>query len=153
MAGPGIARRTAGEVAQNVDLAPTFADLAHAAPLARVDGHTLAPVLTGQDPPGWRRAALVEHHGPNTAPDDPDRTTGRSAANPPSYTAIHTGTATYTEYATGEREYHDTATDPFQRDNTVATLPPDRVAALHATLVALQNCHGTAACWSAAGGG
>jgi N-acetylglucosamine-6-sulfatase len=149
VAGPGVAHRTIPQTVQNIDVAPTFADLAHAPPLPIADGHGLVPLLAGADPPDWRTAALVEHHGPNLTPDDPDRTPGKKAANPPSYAAVATGTVTYTEYVTGEKEYHDTATGPFQRTNTVATVPPDRSAALHATLTALQNCHGTAACWAA----
>ncbi|GLZ50701.1 sulfatase [Actinomycetospora sp. NBRC 106378] len=152
VAGPGVVPRTVAQTVQNVDIAPTFADLAHAGPLPIADGHTLVPLLAGTDPPGWRTAALVEHHGPNLSPDDPDATRGRKAANPPSYTAVHTGTVTYTEYVTGEREYHDTATDPYQRDNTVASIPPARLEQLHATLTALAACRGTTACWGAAGG-
>ncbi|MCD2192458.1 sulfatase [Actinomycetospora endophytica] len=149
VAGPGVVHRTIPERVQNIDVAPTVTDLAHAPPLPIADGRSLVPLLAGADPPDWRNAALVEHHGPNLAPDDPDRTPGKSAANPPSYGAVATGSVTYTEYATGEKEYHDTATDPYQRDNTVATVPPERLAALHATLTALENCHGTAACWAA----
>jgi N-acetylglucosamine-6-sulfatase len=149
VAGPGVVHRTIPQTVQNIDVAPTFADLAHAPPPPIADGRSLVPLLAGADPPDWRTAALVEHHGPNLAPGDPDRTPGRSAANPPSYAAVATGTVTYTEYVTGEKEYHDTATDPYQRDNTVATVPPARLAALHATLTALQNCHGAAACWAA----
>lgn len=151
VAGPGIAPgRQIPAIAQNVDLAPTFVDAARAGPLPNADGRSLMPVLTGATPPDWRQAALVEHRGPNTAPRDPDRARGRAAANPPSYTAVRTATGTYTEYATGEREWHDRATDPFERTNTVAALPPDRLAALRAAVAALSTCRGTAACTTAA---
>ncbi|GLZ46752.1 N-acetylglucosamine-6-sulfatase [Actinomycetospora sp. NBRC 106375] len=148
-AGPGVAPRTVPQLAQNVDLAPTIADLAHAPGLPAADGRSLVPLLAETDPPDWRTAALVEHHGPNDDPSDPDRATGRNRSNPPSYTAIETAAGTYVEYVTGEREYHDRATDPFQRTNAVAALPPDRAAALHTTLTALAACHGPVACAAA----
>lgn len=151
MTGPGIpAGRSIPQITQNVDLAPTFTAVAGAPPMPQADGRSLLPLVRGQSPPpDWRTAALVEHHGPNRAPDDPDRPRGKSAANPPTYTAIHTAEGTYTEYVTGEREWHDAATDPYQRNNTVALLGPDRLAALHATLTALAGCHGTPACTTA----
>ncbi len=149
--GPGVVPgRRIPQLAQNVDLAPTFLDLAHAPPLAHADGHTLTPLLAGQSPPDWRSAALVEHHGPNTAPGDPDRATGRGKANPPSYTGISTGAETYVEYVTGEREYYDNRADPYQRTNAISTLPPARQAAMHATLTAFAGCHDGLTCWLAA---
>ena len=149
--GPGItANQRIPLPAQNVDLAPTFADLGHAAPLRRADGHTLTPLLHGQDPPDWPTTSLVEHHGPNTRRGDPDRAIGKGKANPPSYTAITTGTETYVEYVTGEREYYNNRADPFQLANAINTLPPSREAELHTTLTALAGCHDAAACWRAA---
>ena len=50
-------------MAENVDLAKTFAAIAGTSMPS--DGHSLMPLLHGEDPPDWRDAILVEHHGPS----------------------------------------------------------------------------------------
>jgi arylsulfatase A-like enzyme len=71
--GPGIAHGAhAGELVANIDLAPTFADIAKAHPADFVDGRSLLPILDGKGGPNlkWRHAFLVEHwtmRGPQEA--------------------------------------------------------------------------------------
>ena len=145
--GPGVpAGRTASQLASNIDLCPTFESLAGLPVPSTVDGHSLAAVWHGQDPPDWRQAILIEHHGPDDNPGDPDRQ-DYASADPPSYEAVRTATALYVRYDNGEQEYYDTATDPYELDNIAGQgIPP----ALKHALSALENCHGGAACWSAA---
>ena len=148
-AGPGIrAGQTVTEPAQNTDLCPTFEQLGGAAIPGDVDGQSLVPLLAGQRPPDWRTASVVEHHGPDTNPTDPDKP-GKQGANPPSYTALRTNTATYVEYTDGSKEYYERTTDPDELHNTAATLAPDRLAQLHGALTAMSSCHGAAACQKA----
>jgi N-acetylglucosamine-6-sulfatase len=73
--GPGVVHgRTRNEVVENIDLCPTFAELAGVAIPATADGHTLVPLLRQEPIPAWRSLALVEHHGPlMQEADDPDR--------------------------------------------------------------------------------
>lgn len=150
VAGPGIAANTSSPaIAQNIDLRPTFEDLAGVATPTDVDGHSLVPLLHGQNPPQWPTAALVEHHGPVLNPADPDRP-GRYGGNPPSYEALRTAGYTYVEYGGGEREYYDRAADPGELNNIAATLPPDAAARLHDTLSRMRSCHGQLACSAAA---
>ncbi len=147
-AGPGIpAGRTVGVPVQNIDLAPTFEALAGAPTPTNVDGHSLVPLLSGGSA-GWRTAALVEHHGPDTVPSDPDYT-AKNSGNPPSYQALRTTAYTYVEYTGGAKEYEDRRTDPAQLHNTVADLPPTTLSALHTDLAAMMTCHGEQACWTA----
>jgi len=147
--GPGVAAgRTVEEITQNVDLCPTFTELGFAPAPARVDGRSLAPLLHGERPEGWRTLALVEHRGPVRNLADPDLPGPRSG-NPTTYEAIRTATALYVEYADGEKEYHDLASDPHELRNTYASLPADRKSALHAALDAVQNCHDAASCRAA----
>lgn len=144
--GPGVpAGRTTGALAENIDLCPTFTALGGAAPTG-ADGHSLAGLLHG-DPAGadWRQAALVEHHGPNTAKDDPDHQT-KASGNPPTYAALRTATTTYVEYADGGHEYYDRRTDPAELRNTYGDLPADQRQRLHAALGRMKTCHGDAAC-------
>jgi N-acetylglucosamine-6-sulfatase len=75
--GPGVpGGRTIDEIVENIDLCPTFAELGFAATPANVDGHSLVPLLRGQQPDAWRTAALIEHRRPDRAPR-PAPATGR----------------------------------------------------------------------------
>ncbi|GGQ58861.1 sulfatase family protein [Couchioplanes azureus] len=141
VAGPGIAagRRVAAPV-QNVDLRPTFAGLAGADLPADVHGRDLRPLLSGGTP-AWRTAALVEHHGPDADPTDPDRPRPGSG-NPPSYAALRTATFTYVEYVDGAREFYNRRTDPHQLRNLYPRLAESRRADLHDALKKLTTCRG-----------
>jgi N-acetylglucosamine-6-sulfatase len=160
--GPGVpAGKVVSQVVQNVDLAPTFAQLAGATPTGAADGHSLVPLLhpTGADTP-WRTAALVEHRGGNTDPSDPDFEGGSS--NPTTYEAIRVSAqhlphfdgpveAVYVEYADAahEVEFHDVAKDPYELDNTAGRLTAAQRAELHGILAGLESCHDARACWTA----
>ncbi len=146
--GPGVpAARTETRLVSNIDLAPTFESLAGAKPGAGVDGVSLAALWHGQPPDGWQQAVLVEHHGPDDTPGDPDKQ-DKQHADPPSYEAVRTATALYVRYASGEQEYYDTAHDPDELHNLGAgAVPP----ALAARLAALAACHGATRCQAAAG--
>ncbi len=147
--GPGVpAGRRIDALAENIDLAPTFETIGGAPVPASVDGHSLVDLLHGGAARGWRNAVLVEHHGPDLAPGDPDLPT-RGSGNPPSYEAIRTATSVYVEYINGEREYYDLTSDPFELTNTFGLLPPARQAALHDLLASIEACHGAGSCWSA----
>jgi N-acetylglucosamine-6-sulfatase len=142
VAGPGVpAGGVVDELAENVDLCPTFTELAGATTPPQVDGRSLVPLLHGQPVAGWRQAALVEHHGVVTSPSDPDFPP-RGSGNPPSYEALRTADGLYVEYADGEREYYDRTTDPYELDNVAGELPPQRLAQLSATVAAMRTCVG-----------
>jgi len=145
--GPGVpAGRVVSQLASNIDLCPTFETLAGLAVPASVDGRSLAGLWHGQQPADWRQAILIEHHGPDDSPGDPDRQ-DYGNGDPPSYEAVRTATALYVRYADGEQEYYDTARDPDELDNIAATGVP---AALQDALRALANCHTGRTCWAAA---
>jgi N-acetylglucosamine-6-sulfatase len=147
VAGPGVpAGHTDDHLVSNVDLAPTFETLGGAKVGAGVDGLSLDRLWHGQPETGWPQAVLVEHHGPDNSPDDPDRQ-NRLSANPPSYEAVRSATGLYVRYASGEEEYYDTATDPGELHNLGGAAAP---ASLRTALVALENCHDAAACRAAA---
>jgi N-acetylglucosamine-6-sulfatase len=149
VAGPGVAPgRTRAEPVENVDVAPTFAELAGTHMPSTVDGHSLASLLDGKPAVDWRTAALIEHHGPDTRTGDPDRPAAGSG-NPTTYEAMRTATATYVEYSTGEREYYDRTRDPNELHNVAGSLPEATLARLHAALAALRTCHDARSCWIA----
>jgi N-acetylglucosamine-6-sulfatase len=147
VSGPGVpAGRVVSQLTSSIDLAPTFETLAGLPVPGGVDGHSLAGLWHGRDPVGWRLAILIEHHGPDFWPDDPDRQTSKPG-DPPTYEALRTATALYVRYAGGFQEYYDTATDPYELDNLAGKGVPE---VLRQALSALENCHGGAACWAAA---
>jgi len=147
--GPGVpAGVVLDQIVENIDLCPTFAELAGAmAP--SVDGHSLVALLHGQPITEWRRAALVEHHGPNKDPTDPDLPAARSG-NPTTYEAMRLPAALYVEYSDGGREYYDLKTDPDELRNIFASLPSSEKTSLSKSLAAIANCHGAQNCWAAA---
>jgi N-acetylglucosamine-6-sulfatase len=145
--GPGVpAGAETGELAENIDLAPTFAALARTKFSA--DGHPLTRLLHGEPVADWRNAILVEHHGADLRGIDPDFQQPPSG-NPRTYEAMRTRRFMYVEYRNGEREFYDLTRDPFELDNLAAQLSRARLGRLHADLKLLEECHGAQACWDA----
>lgn len=147
--GPGVqAGQAVDAIAENVDLCPTFTELAGASSPTTPDGRSLVPLLRGGGTTGgWRQTALVEHHRPFPDPSDPDAPM-LHAANPTSYAALRTGHALYVEYEDGETGFYDLGRDPDELRN-VAALPAARRQRLHDVLRANQECRGARACWDA----
>lgn len=147
VAGPGVpAGATTSRMAENIDLAPTFAALGGVA--MPCDGHSLVRLLHGAPAPEWRNAVLVEHHGADLRGVDPDFQQPPSG-NPRTYEAMRTPRFLYVEYRNGEREYYDVLQDPFELHNVAGRLTLLRRSALHAQLAALERCHTGTACWAA----
>jgi arylsulfatase A-like enzyme len=146
IAGPGIRPgMRVDALADNVDLAPTFEQLAGHTVSPSIDGRSLVPLLEGRRPTGWRRAVLVEHRGPDIDVNDPDYPKPESG-NPPSYEAMRLDQALYVEYADGEHEYYDIASDPYELRNAYSDLGPVMRATLHRELMRLSHCHGAGEC-------
>jgi N-acetylglucosamine-6-sulfatase len=171
--GPGIRPGgTVDEITQNIDLCPTFEDIAGVTPPRNVDGSSLLPLLYGQSVPEWRTVALVEHHGPMIRTDeDPDAMDfqadifadrggarhrrpgaygdGRRHGNPPSYEAVRSARWVYVEYQDGVKEFHDLTADPYELRNSFSALAEIQKSALHALVSAIQNCHDAGSCRAA----
>jgi N-acetylglucosamine-6-sulfatase len=150
--GPGVpADVSTGAMAENIDLAKTFEEIAGSA--IPSDGHSLLGLMGGGIPLGWRNAILVEHHGPDIDgsgeggrdPDSQDHLSG----NPPSYEAMRTPDFLYVEYRDDEREFYDLRSDPYELHNVVSTLSAGQLAQLHDELSGLESCHTGDACWAA----
>ena len=147
--GPGVAAgKIQSDITMNIDLYPTFVDLAGLPAAASVDGQSLVGVLQGQ--PGLGRTiALVEHKQAPMTKDDPDATDAK-AGDPPTYVAMRMKDALYVEYLkTGEVSYYDLTTDPYALTNIAPTLPADKLAALHDALEANHTCSGVKECGAA----
>lgn len=140
--GPTIAKgATVKEITGNIDLAPTFAQLAGAETPAFVDGRSLAPFL-GADKKGlpsqWRQSFLIE--GYENTPDTADESPVDSSIAKPAFSAIRGVNFTYVEYATGEKEYYDLTSDPYQLQNSVNMLNSDTAEKLSAKTNTLKTC-------------
>ncbi len=163
--GPGVPAGVVEDaIALNIDLAPTFAELAGASPAAFVDGRSLVPLLHGEAPAGWRHGFLVEHYD-RTLPEqwgtpgpvpmeeasldadqqeleeaDGDEVTGVTPIDSPPYLGLRTEQYLYVEYASGERELYDMRADPYQLQNLASTADPALLADLAAALDHLRVC-------------
>jgi arylsulfatase A-like enzyme len=138
--GPNVlAGRNVARVTENVDLYPTFVRLGRAGSSPLVDGKGLVPLLRGNPAPDWRDAALVEHHGPDSAAAAGPDAAKLGSGNPSTYEALRLQHSIYIEYANGVREYYDLKSDPYELTNTYTSLSPSRVDALHSQLAELET--------------
>jgi len=132
--GPGVpAGRTIEHLAGNVDLAPTWAELAGAKAPDFVDGRSLVPLLGGNPPSteSWRQAFLLENGNLERR--------SQGLAIPP-YRAIRTKEYLYVEYNTGERELYDLNEDPYQLKSLHASADPNLLQQLSSQLAELRSC-------------
>jgi N-acetylglucosamine-6-sulfatase len=146
--GPGITAGTVlTQLAENIDLAPTFAAIGHAH--LQVDGHSLLALLLGTRPLVWRNAVLIEHHSAvGSSNIDPDSQPPESG-NPGSYHAIRASGFLYVEYADDEVEFYDLRRDPSELHNIASRLSKRQRRQLHRELRALKYCSGANSCWKA----
>jgi N-acetylglucosamine-6-sulfatase len=148
--GPGIAAgRHIDDIAMNIDLFPTFVELAGLPPVPTVDGHSLVPLLFGL-PGAIRKMAVVEHTHAVSTPGDPDAADPK-AGDPPDYVALRLKKALYVEYLDGSGTvgFYDLRTDPYALHNVAGTLSRVRRAALHNIAVANHACVGAIECGAA----
>jgi arylsulfatase A-like enzyme len=137
MVGPGLPQgRHVKALAANIDLAPTFREMAGLEPSPTADGRSLLGLAEGRPVPGgWRTAVLLEHS---------------SSGRFPGYQALRTRTVTYVRYENGEREYFDRSADPWELRNGVGRLPESELSRLDAALDRYARCRGADDCDAAA---
>ena len=90
----------------NIDLAPTFADLAGFTAPDTVDGTSLLPLLKNENIT-WRDDLLFEHWP----------TEDGVGADIPEFYAVRNAEWKYVEYSTGEKELYDLVNDPYELNN------------------------------------
>jgi arylsulfatase A-like enzyme len=133
MRGPRVsAGRTAEQIALNIDVAPTVAELAGVSAPAFVDGRSLVPLLEGAPPAFWRSAFLLEHWSGGRAHH-------RLA---PNYAAIRTETHKYVEHNSGDEELYDLSSDPHEQESLHASVDTELIESLKSRLEALKACAG-----------
>ena len=127
--GPGLpAGHVRGQLAANIDLAPTILDAAGVPPRLRMDGISLLP--PAPDPAsGGTRSLVLEYLAGRTG-----------------YSAVRTPNGyLYAEHRNGEHELYDLNTDPYELHN-LAGKPAEAglEAGLAQRLATLRDCAGSA---------
>ena len=98
--------RNDSRLVANIDLAPTFAELAGISTPPTVDGSSFLPLL--KDPKAaWREEILLEHWP----------TESGIGSLIPEFYAVRTLDWKYVEYSTGEKELYDLKNDPYELTN------------------------------------
>ena len=147
--GPGVVPGPRKEVTSNIDLAPTFEELAGLLPAPYRSGLSLAPTLT--QPALVRRSyAFLEHTQQTLTGGDPDAAfSGSELDRIPSYTAVRSRTALLARFDLDPRkgrtswsyEFYSYTKDRFERKNAFASpRHRDEVALLMAKLAAFDGC-------------
>ncbi|MDP3939617.1 MAG: sulfatase-like hydrolase/transferase, partial [Deltaproteobacteria bacterium] len=139
--GPDVRVGTvAGELALNLDLAPTLLEIAGAPTQEDLDGRSLVPLLRERAGTGWRDDFLMEQLDFEEKPDaegDPQL---------PPYVGVRTERYVYVEYlgsAEGERELYDLEIDPDQMENLAGKAEVAEIEGrLAARLAELRGCKG-----------
>jgi len=123
--GPGIKQGSAtGELAANIDVAPTILELAHAEADKSLDGRSLVPYLKDPELRSRRpilfesfvETADVEAQGAITANASRRRGSGKATASllapPKDYAGIRLGPYKYIAWPSGEKELYNINRDP-----------------------------------------
>lgn len=114
------------EMVLNIDLAPTFLDLAGLPVPAQMQGRSWRPLLAGK-PAGWRQSFLVEYFHENQFPTTP------------TLVAVRTADAKLVKYPDHDEwtELFDLVQDPYETENLAAD--PARKALLARMLAELDQ--------------
>ena len=128
--GPGV-RRGAVEtgLVGNHDVAPTIADMADVEPPGFVDGRSVMPLATTAAT-AWPRTAILSIREPNQDP-------------PHLWDVLRMPTEKYIRFQSGEKEYYDLKTDPYEVESAPKSVPPKTRAYWEQRLKDLGNCDGS----------
>ena len=166
--GPGVpAGKTLDHLVGNIDLAPTWAELAGAKAADFCDGRSIVALLR-DNPPAlnqWRQAFSLEWGpdplndlsatptpAPETDPgllEPPDQDEADATALPaaqkanlaiPYFRGVRLQTLSYVEYRTGEIELYDIKNDPYELTNLAPSADPKLLTELAARVKELATC-------------
>ncbi len=124
---------TRDQIVGNLDLAPTFAELAGADTPNFIDGRSLVPLLRRHIPipAQWRQVFFLQHRlNRQTIPIIPD------------YKGLRSSNCTYVQYATSEQELYNLRQDPDQLKNLANVIQPQVIKEYVKRMINLSSCHG-----------
>ena len=173
MRGPGIKPGSStGELAMNIDIAPTILELAGATADKSIDGRSLVPYITdtslrtrrpllfesfvetndveanGAEPSSLPRSARpggtrAEQSDESSAIGGDGRATASIVAPPKDYEGIRYGPYKYIEWPSGEKELYDITKDPYELNNIARDKNLLPIRNfLHTHLRTLEDCSG-----------
>jgi N-acetylglucosamine-6-sulfatase len=132
--GPDVPRgKTVDQIVSNVDLAPTFAELAGVKPPNFIDGRSLVSLFRRHSPVShvWRQVLLLQH-----------RLNLKAVPLIPNYKGLRTTHCTYVQYKNGEEELYDLRQDPHQLQNLAKVIQPQVIQEYTKRLLHLSSCRG-----------
>lgn len=162
--GPGVsAGYRVDQIAGNVDLAATFADIGQVKMPNESDGHSLLPLLDKNHPvENWRQVYLLERWPLSWNDNDASNEQGEGILEPPdpneisdqtgkvipipAFKGIRTLDYAFIKYDTGEIELYDMINDPYQLDNLYPNADPLLINSLTNLLDKMASCQGKD-CW------
>jgi len=112
----------------NIDLAPTFADLAGAPVPVDVDGTSFLSLFNDGGDMEWRSDFLFEHWPTNEG----------DGSLVPEFYGVRTTEWKYVEYVTGEHELYDLVNDPYELENLFGLPGYEEIAAQLAEALATK---------------
>jgi len=160
--GPGVSKNvTRDEAVLNIDIAPTFTDIAGAFD-ASMDGASMKPLFNvSTKPPQWRTDFMVEYKGESKTvqPGCPNLGAGVSQCSPDcvcedsgnnTYSCVRTFESSaknnfmYCEFADSETfvEVYDLSKDKDQMTNIKGTADPTFIIEMNKRLIQLSFCQG-----------
>lgn len=157
IAGPSITPGTqVSELATNIDIAPTFTDIAGLPPASSYDGGSLLPLAQGKSDPDWRKYFLVQRgyvtaYGAKSSSEEPGAP-GESQHElaMSRYFGVVTRDWRYIDNLKGRDELYNVKNDPYETHNLLAaTLSPEANAwltKLRLAETALRGCRGVVDC-------
>ena len=130
--GPGVIPGVDRRLVANIDVMPTFMEIAGKPIPASVDGRSLLPLLKGQ-PISWRKSVLVQGIAPADTEDGVLDTTGNA------FSALISRNEDFIEFDAGI-EFYNVKNDPYQLNSVVPT--PEAVQAYQQRIDAHYACAG-----------
>lgn len=99
------------DIVLSLDLGPTFAEFAHTKIPPGFQGHSLVPILSGQQVEGWRDSFLIEYYSDTVFP----------RMHKAGYRAVRKGSWKYIHYVdqAGMDELYDLHADPYELSNLI----------------------------------
>ena len=120
--GPGIKPGKANHLLANIDLAPTFLEIAGGSAPVSLDGKSWVPIWTQPDqslPSGFRKSLLIQNW---------EEKSQNGILIPASYASLRLSDKIFTEWSNGEKEYYDLVDDPYQTENRIGSLTKQQLA-------------------------
>ena len=123
----------ASHLVAHIDVCPTILELAGAEIPSDLDGKSFAPIARRESsiaPQRWRRSIMIENWA--------SKYVGRQRV-PMTYTAERFYDSVHIGWVSGEHEFYDLRSDPFQLENTFDSLPDSKQRSLIQSLISFRR--------------